>query len=77
MNRELFDCLGVLVSDGGVVGVVGGAVVEQKNLINLVPNLLRDAIKGPVEFVDGVVRNDENADALLAHGDTLSDEIHV
>ncbi len=67
VNGELLDGLGVLVSDCGVIGVVGRAIVEEKHLVDLVPNLLRNAIERPIEFVNSVVRNDENADALLAH----------
>ena len=67
VNGELLDGLGVLVSDCGVIGVVGRAIVEEKHFIDLVPNLLRNAIERPIEFVNSVVRNDENADALLAH----------
>jgi hypothetical protein len=59
--------LACLYPIAAVIGVVGRAIVEEKHLVDLVPNLLRNAIERPIEFVNGVVRNDENADALLAH----------
>src|SRR6185369_13155327 len=67
VNGELLDRLGVFVSDRGVIGVIGRAIVEEEYLVDLVPDLLRNAIERPIEFVYGVVGNDENADALLAH----------
>jgi hypothetical protein len=55
----------MLIADGSVVGVVGRAVIEEKNLLYLIPYLFGNAIKCPVELVDSIVGDDKDANPLL------------
>jgi hypothetical protein len=57
MDREFIETLYVLVSNCGVVSIVGRTVVEEKYLVDSIPNLFRNAILRPIKFIYGVVSN--------------------
>ena len=65
MDGKFFDSFGLFVTQRSIVSVIRGAIIEKKDLVDLLPYFVGNPIQRPVKLVDGVVGNYEYSDTLL------------